>query len=327
MEQVVERADEKVSRLKFFPITFFATVMGMAGLTIAWEKGQHVFHAELGLTVPLVSVTTGLFVLLVLVYLAKAVLYTEEVVKEIKHPVKLNFFPATSIGLLLLSICYLPLNMATSQYLWIAGASLHLVFTFYVINAWMHHEHFQVHHINPAWFIPAVGNVLVPVAGVPLGYVDISWFFFSTGIMFWVILFAIIFNRILFHEPIDARLLPTLFILIAPPAVGFISYVRLTGAVDSFAHVLYDAALFLTFLLLLQFSRFAKLKFFLSWWAYSFPLAAISIASMLMFEKSGNAAYQWIGAGLLLLLSLVVAYISVRTLLAMLRHELCLPGH
>ncbi|MGV6818734.1 MAG: SLAC1 anion channel family protein [Thiotrichales bacterium] len=319
--------EQKTSRLQFFPITFFATVMGMAGLTIAWEKAQHVFQADLGLTVPLVGATTGLFVILVLVYLSKTLMYKDEVVKEFQHPVKLNFFPATSIGLLLLAICYLSINRDVSYYLWVAGAILHLAFTFYIVNAWMHHEHFKVQHINPAWFIPAVGNVLVPVAGVPLGFIDISWFFFSTGIMFWIVLFAIIFNRILFHEPIDARLLPTLFILIAPPAVGFISYIRLTGTMDSFAHVLYDAALFLTFLLLLQIPRFAKLQFFLSWWAYSFPLAAISIASMLMFEKSGNVLYQWIGGILLALLSVVVIYIVIRTIIAMARHELCLPGH
>ena len=37
--------------------------------------------------------------------------------------------------------------------------------------------------------------------------------------------------------PLPERLLPTVFILIAPPAVGFIAYVRLTGGVDVFAQI------------------------------------------------------------------------------------------
>ncbi len=76
---------------------------------------------------------------------------------------------------------------------------------------------------------------------------------------------VIIFNRIIFHMPLPVKLLPTLFILIAPPAVGFLSYINLTGELDAFAHVLYNFALFLTILLLSQLPRFARLPFFISW--------------------------------------------------------------
>ncbi len=128
---------------------------------------------------------------------------------------------------------------------------------------WIHHDHFEVQHLNPAWFIPAVGNVLVPVAGVQLGFIEISWFFFSIGMLFWVILLTIIFNRIMFHNPMQDKLIPTLFILIAPPAVGFIAYMKLAGELDAFARILYFAGLFLTMLMLIQVKRFAKLQFFL----------------------------------------------------------------
>ncbi len=199
---------------------------------------------------------------------------------------------------------------------------LHLAFTLYVVNVWMHHEHFKIQHMNPAWFIPAVGNVLVPVAGVPLGYVDVSWFFFSVGMLFWVMLMTIIFYRVLFHDPIDERLLPTLFILIAPPAVGFIAYSRLVPELDPFARVLYYGGLFLTLLLFTQAGRFLRLRFFLSWWAYSFPLAAISIASLVMFERSGTDLYRYLGLGLLTLLTGIVAILLVRT-----GHRRLAPGH
>ena len=87
------------------------------------------------------------------------------------------------------------------------------------------------------------------------------------------------------------------------------------------------SGLFLTLLLFTQVGRFAKLKFFLSWWAYSFPLAAISVASMLMYELSGIDGYRWIGAGLLMLLSAVVALLLIRTVIAISRHGICVPGH
>lgn len=169
--------------------------------------------------------------------------------------------------------------------------------------------------------------MVVPIAGVPLGFVDVSWFFFSIGMFFWLILMTLVFNRMIFHQAIDAFLLPSLFILIAPPAVGFIAYMRLENELDAFARVLYFFGLFLTMLLFSQFGRFAKLKFGLPWWAYSFPSAAITIASFIMYEKSQSVAYLWIASGLLVLLTGLVILLVTLTLRAVLRHDICKPGH
>jgi len=315
------------ARLKGFPISFFAMVMGLTGLTIAWEKAQQIVVMDLHINGWLVALSATVFVGLMLLYAGKILLYRDAVFKELKHPVKLNFFPTISISLLLLGIAFLPLNAAISRSLWMTGTALHLVFTLYVANVWIHHSHFQVHHMNPAWFIPAVGNVLVPIAGIPLGYMDLSWFFFSIGMLFWMVLMTIIFYRVLFHDPIDQKLMPTLFILIAPPAVGFIAYMRLVGDLDTFARILYYIGLFLTLLLFTQAPRFFKLGFSLSWWAYSFPLAAISIASMVMFEQTGTEFYRWIGGGLLVVLTAIVAQLIYLTANAIARHRICVPEH
>ncbi len=311
------------NRLANFPVSFFSVVMGLCGLTIAWEKAQHAYQVQLGITPILVGIVTAVFVLLLFVYGSKLVLHTSSIKKELKHPVKLSFFPSISISFILLSIAYLNINEAISRPLWIIGIILHLGFTLYVISSWMHHEHFKINHINPAWFIPAVGNVLVPIAGVALGYIDVSWFFFSIGMLFWIVLMTIFFNRILFHDPMDTHLLPTLFILIAPPAVGFLAYMRLNGGMDNFAHFLYFAALFLTLLLLSQARRFIRLPFFLSWWAYSFPLAAITIASFVVFESTQKQIYLWIASGLLALVTILVGIIIVATLNAIRKKGIC----
>ena len=314
-------------RLSFMPISFFSIVMGLTGLTIAWEKAQHVFERDLGINPWTVGFSSTIFVVIGLFYAAKLIFHRQAVIAELRHPVKLNFFPTISISLLLLAIAFLAIDPAISRPLWMAGTALHLVFTLYVVSVWMHHEHFEVHHMNPAWFIPAVGNVLIPVAGVPLGYSDISWFFFSTGMVFWGMLMTIAFYRIMFHNPIDDRLMPTLFILIAPPAVGFIAYTRLIADIDTIARLLYFSGLFLTLLLFTQVRHFAKLGFFLSWWAYSFPLAAICIASLLFYEMSSKLAYGYLGAGLLIVVTTLVCFLIIRTIIAIGQHSICLPGH
>jgi tellurite resistance protein len=188
----------------------------------------------------------------------------------------------------------------------------------------MHQSKFEIVHLNPAWFIPVVGNILVPIAGVVHAPAEVSWFFFSVGLVFWPPLLTIILYRVIFHGSLPERLMPTLFILIAPPAVGFLSYLRLTGGeVDAFAHVLYHTALFFTLLLFAQLRWFTRLKFFLSWWAYSFPLAAITVATLAIFEHTGGVVFLRLAGILLGVASVVIAGLLARTTLAVVRREIC----
>lgn len=312
-------------RLQHFPIAFFSTVMGLAGLAMALNQAHRVLGlpAAAGTTVALVA--GAVFILLAGFYLAKLVRFRQAVVADLNHPVRMSFSAAISVSLILLSALALPRLPQLSAGLWLIGTLLHLTITLYVLTNWVHQPHFEIHHINPAWFIPVVGNILVPLAGVQHAGQEPSWFFFSIGLLFWLVLFTIIVYRMIFHHPLPDRLLPTLFILIAPPAAGFLAYLRLTGSLDSFARVLYYSALFLTLWLLIQAPRFLRLPFYLSWWAYSFPLAAMTVATLSMAELSGASWLRWLSYLLLGLLIGLVGWLAVRTVLAVRRGEVCVP--
>lgn len=313
------------SKLEHFPITFFAMIMGMTGLTLAWEKATSVFSAPPIISHILLTLTACLFLIIVLIYLLKIILKTRAVSGEFNHPIKLSFFPAFSISLLLLSVATLEISKSLSLFVWASGSALHLLFTVYVLNQWIHHPKFQIAHITPAWFIPVVGNILVPIAGVEHGYSEVSWFFFSIGLVYWIILKTLVLNRMIFHDPLPGKMLPTLFILIAPPAVGFLSYLKLNGELDNFARILFYAAMFLILLLLSQLPRFARIKFFMSWWAYSFPLAASAIAAQVMYTTLEQPFFYYLAMVLIALASAVISLLFFRTLLAVIRNEICQP--
>lgn len=311
------------SRLEHFPVSWFAAVMGLSGLALAWRRGEGLLGFSPMISLTLTFLASALFIAFALLYSAKALKHRTAVIEEWRHPIRINFVPTFSIGLILLSIAWLPLDRSISFVLWAVGSSIHLGLTLFVMNQWMHRDHFQIQHLNPAWFIPVVGNILIPIAGVEHAAIEISWFFFSLGLVFWPTLLAVIMNRIIFHGSLPERLMPTLFILIAPPAVGFISYIKLTGHMDAFAHILYHSGLFFTLLLLTQARQFLKIKFFLSWWAYSFPLTAITVASFVAFENSHETLFLKIGSVLLAFASTVILGIFLRTLMGVLRHEIC----
>ncbi|OJA04561.1 SLAC1 anion channel family protein [Halomonas sp. QHL1] len=312
------------SRLQKFPISWFAVVMGMTGFTGAWH------HAEILLTLPvrpslvLLALTIITFVLLLALYLTKILKYPNKVKAEYSNPIKLNFFPTVSIDLILISVVLLPYSHSLSLICWAVGALLHLAFTLHVLSMWLHQTHFEVDHLNPAWFIPVVGNILVPIAGVSHASLEISWFFFSIGLIFWLVLLTIIFYRMLFHQPLPAKLLPTLFILIAPPAAGFISWLQLTGELNAFARILYYVSIFLTLMLMTQVKRFLKLEFSLSSWAYSFPIAAITIATFMMYEQLQLSFFKGLGLVLLTLLTLLIARLVWKTARAVQGRAICI---
>lgn len=306
-----------MSRIRHLPVALFTTLMGSAGLTLVWEKGAEVFGLPLIISEVLLALTLGLMILLGSSYAIKFLRFREEVCQEFYHPIKISFFPAFSIGLMLVATALHQHLPQLSLVLWSVGALLQLLLTLFLMNQWIHHSKTQINHTTPAWFIPIVGNIIAPIEAVALGFTELGWFFFSIGLIYWIVLKVLVFNRVLYHDPLPKNLLPTLFILIAPPAVGFIAYQRLSaGAFDAVAHVLYYTALFLVILLLTQVGRFARLPFFISWWAYSFPLAAFTVATMLMYQHTGALFFWGLSLLMLTLVSLLILMLAWRTISA-----------
>lgn len=321
-------------RLQNFHITFFAIALGMAGFALVVQKlagtgGSGLLPWLETTATVLVYLALAVFAATLLLTLAKLIRYPKEIARELNHPVKLNFFPLIAKILLVLSVIYLERNMSVSYGLWLAGAVLQFAASLIIISTWMRHTHFAIEHMSPAWFIPVVGSLIVPIAGVAHGFVEISWFFFAVGLVFWMILFAIATYRMVFHEPISERLMPTLFILFAPPAIALIAYTKLTAMTeagigpDVFARLLYFISLFLFMLVFMRIRELVRVKFYLSWWAYSFPLAAHTLATLVMFHLTHVAFYKKLALAEAGLLALIVALLIIRTIRAASRAELC----
>jgi len=315
----------KNNQIKNFPISFFSVVMGLSGLTISLQKAISIFGLSPIIPLIFLYLSVAIFVILSLIYLLKILLSYHEFVTEFNHPVKINFFPTFSISLILLSIAFLSFNFVEIyRYFWYIGTVINFIFTLIIINTWMHRDWFNINHMNPSWFIPAVGNILVPVSGVSHFNQELSWFFFSFGMFFWIILLAIFLYRIFFHEALIEKLTPTLFIMIAPPAIGFISYFKLSGVINDFSRILYYFAIFLTILMFTQIRIHSQIKYYLSWWAYSFPLAAVSIASALMYYETKILIYQYLFVILLLILIYIIAMLFYKTWLEIINKKICI---
>lgn len=321
---LTNHAAANVTRLAHLPITLFSIVMGLAGVAIAWDRTEFLsaFSQPIGLAIATLS--SAFFVFLLIAYGTKIIRHRSYVALELRHPIRINFFPTIAISFLLLSV-YWRQNATATTSLWAVGALLQLLLTLYVMSSWIHHTHYEINHINPGWFIPVVGNIIVPITGTYLGYTEVSWFFFSIGIVFWLIMFTVVMYRLIFHDPIPAKITPMLFILLAPPSIGFVSYTLLIDGLDNFARILFYTAIFIGLLLASNTVRYFKLPFFISSWAYSFPLAALAIATTRFSALNESAIFNGISFGILLLLSTLVVWLALNTIKAAKHHEICVP--
>ena len=309
-------------RLQFFPITSYAIVMGLTGFTVVLSKFNQLNWLPEFLYNIFLAISTLLFLTVSGFYILKAIKHFQEVKKDFKHKIRINFFSAISISFLLLSIAYHPLNHQISEILWWIGVVSHTFMMLHTISFWINHN-FEINFFNPAWFIPVVGNILVPITGVEFMPMEFSFFYYSVGFFFWIILFAIFLNRVVFHNQLAQKFIPTLFILIAPPAIGFIAYYKITGNFDLFASFLLNIAYFFVLLIMFLYKNFKKLKFFISWWAFTFPLDAITLASILAYHITQNDIYKYLSIILMIITSIAIGIVSWKTILKIKQQAIC----
>lgn len=315
------------SRLAQVPVTLFSVVMGLAGLSLAWRRAAHVWDVPEVVGESLFVLAAAVFVLIAAAYVAKWVRHPDAVRAELRHPVKMSFVPTVTISLLLLATAGQDLVEDLATVLWWVGATGHLTLTVVVLSAWFGRPDITLGQVTPAWFIPIVGNVVTPLAAPALGSIDLAWFAFSVGLIFWLGVLPLLLHRILLHEvPLPDKLLPTLAIFIAPPAVAMLAWQALTGeTLDPVSRILHSVAVMFTLLLLAQVARLRTIPFAVPYWAYSFPLAAVATASIVMAAALESTLYDVLAAFLLGLTTLVVAVVGALTLRALARGSLFVP--
>ena len=159
-----------------------------------------------------------------------------------------------------------------------------------------------------------------------LGYVELSWYFFAIGLLFWLVLLTLVFNRLMFHDPMPGKLKPTIAILVAPPALAFTNWTLFHGdVVDAPARLFLNLAYFFLALVLVQLPSLLRLPFSLSFWAWSFPLAAVTGASFRFAEFTGSSFHLGLSWVLLAALVAAISALAALTLRAAFNDTLFVP--
>jgi tellurite resistance protein len=312
-------------QLDYLPVGLFGSVMGLTGLSVAWQLAQARYGAPGWLALAFGIAAVAAFVAVLAGYTVKLVTALDAVRAEFRHPIAGNLYGTVLISLLLVPIVIAPYSLVLARVLWIVGAVGMVLFAWLVVSRWMSDRQ-QVAHATPAWVIPVVGLLDIPLALPVLGLPPLHGlmvFALAVGLFFAVPLFTLIFSRLLFEPPLPDALKPSLLILVAPFAVGFSTYRLTTGQIDLFAEALFMLTLFVLAVLLGQLRNLPLCcPFRVSWWAVSFPLAATSTAALRFAAAEPGPLTDAIALALLALATVVITGLLGRTLFGILRGEL-----
>jgi tellurite resistance protein len=315
---------------------WFSIPMGLCGLSLAWQRAV----PSMGELAGGFALVIGALALAVFLALAGAALlrlqrHPQAWAEDRAHPVRHAFMAAMSASVILLSTVAValfapspsatPLLHAGVDAAWRVGSVAQVGVTLWTLRRWWGGNqpgglHWPV--LTPALFIPVVGNVLVPLAGVPLGHADWSAAQLGIGVMFWPVVLVLLLARIAVQGLWPERLLPAAFILVAPPAVIGLSVTQF-GAPEALVWGLWGAAAFCLLWAGTLAPRIAALPFGLAHWGLSFPLAAFTALTLRLAGPTGLFAV--LAPLLLALTSLVIVGLCLATVRGLRQGTLLAP--
>ncbi len=327
--------------IKNFLPSWFASVMGTGVLALVSLFYSKYLFVLKDFAYELFYFNVALFFILLILWILRWVFFREDALKDLNNPIISNFYPTIAVGMLVLSadFIFIAKDFFMGEIFWFAGALSTMFFAVLILFIMFKGSHVKIDHINPAWFIPPVGLVVVPIAGSSLishfsgifkeFVIILNYICWGSGFFIYLALLAICINRFILRKPLPNTLAPTIWINLGPIGASTTSLINLikNSAFVKIKEPFFVSGLFfwgfgiwwtiMAIIMTLYYIKKLKLPFTMSWWAFTFPLGAYVAAThsvSLLFKIS---IIDYIGFGLywllLLLWLLTLIYTVIRS--------------
>lgn len=288
---------------------WFASVMGTAVTSLALTLASHA-AADAGpaLAAPVALAASALHWLAIammsvlgIAAVYRLIRHGDAVMEQLRHPVEGSFYATFPIAMLVMAAVWTirGVSPALIAPLWWTGALGTFAVSYVVLFGLFTSERLKLGMVTPAHFIPAVGLVVIPVAGAPLAAA-------SEGVL----------------RELAFALNMTGF------GAGVFMYVGLL-ALTMARHFLGAALwwLVLAVSMTIRNRRQGKLPFALSWWALVFPIGACSVLAYRVSELLALEVLPLVASGLTLLTLFVWSATALGTVRGIRTGAIFAPAH
>jgi tellurite resistance protein len=309
------------------PPNLFSIPFGLAGLAVVWRLMASYYGSPSAIADTLFVLAATVWLVLISGVAARFLKSPAALWAELRDPVLSPFWAQVSIvGMLL--------GSGLNPYAHTAGRVLFLVFliatTLY--GGWITGHWFVIDvresQIHPGYFLPTVaGGLIGAEVAAGLGYHALGWLSFGIGVVCWLMFGSLITNRLFVAPMVAPALIPTLAIEVAPPAVAGGAYFALHGrGPDALAYAFAAYAVLMVLVQARLLPIYRHLSFTPGFWAFTFPWAAIAELALVWLRverPAGETVYAAVAAGAI---SLLIAAIAWRSLLAIARKQFIPPA-
>jgi tellurite resistance protein len=290
----------------------FAIPLGLTGLAELWSDAGAALHLPVALTEPFWIVAAIALVWTIVAHTVRGARSEATFASQLKHPAQ---GPVAAM----LPIIGMLLGINLHGYWSVGGTVLILVsmaaatlFAGWLV-AFLLRGELSLDPVHGGYFLATVAASFVAGgAASVIGADALAIGAFAVGAFFWVVMFALVAGRLAFRPALPGPLVPTMAVLMAPPAVAGLSWFAYNhGGIDPVEQGLIGLAVFSVLVQVFFLPRYLRLAFSLGFWSFTFPTAFVGAYIIVWISKSPFDGWQVLAYAILVLATALVLAIAV----------------
>ena len=298
------------------PLNTFAISLGLTGLAEVWTCACAALNIPSVVAECLWIVAAIGWLLMIAAHIARGARSEASFASQLRHPAQGSIAAILPIVGMLLGINLHGFWALGGTILVVASIVVSTVFAGWILAFWMRGE-LALESVHGGYLLPTVAASFVAGgAASVIGARMLATGAFAVGVLFWALMFALVAGRLAFRAPLPGPLVPTIAILMAPPAVAGVSWFDFNGGrIDAVEEGLLGIAIILVLMQLTFLPRYLRLGFSLGFWSFTFPAGSMGAFLILWISRAPFAGWQVIAYALLALVTvlvLTIAFFSIR---------------
>uniref|UniRef100_A0A7N0RJS1 Uncharacterized protein n=1 Tax=Kalanchoe fedtschenkoi TaxID=63787 RepID=A0A7N0RJS1_KALFE len=286
------------SALARFHAGYFRISLSLSSQALLWKtlsnppQGAHSLRRMLGFLptsafILLWSLALSTTVALSVLYLLRCMLHYKKIKVEVGNNVGVNylFVPWISCLFLIQSSPFNSPDFASIHFIlwWVFTVPI-FILDVKIYGQWFTKGKNKFLSIvaNPSSLLSVVGNLVGARGAAIMGWREVAIFMFALGMTHYLVLFVTIYQRLQGSNSLPTRLKPVFFLVFAAPSMAALAWDSISpNKFDNSSKMLFFVSLFNFLSLVCRPTLFKKSmkKFHVAWWAYSFPLTILALAS------------------------------------------------
>ena len=349
--------------VEHFNPAWFAAVMGTAVVPLGISFLTGAWVEPVAATFLIISVL--MFLAILVPWTLRFFMFPSAVRTDLNHPIAASFFPTMPIAVIIIALVLMKFpdmffsteaSRTLAFWLWIVGSLGIYLAGFIVLPRIYRSDAIELSHANFGWFIPPVAKLLIPVAGFELAtlYPDRFELTFglsiaSFGIGFFLFLFvgSLVYQRYVLETLPANKFAATSFIAIAPTAIIAVGLFKMMHMFEAGTPLGLDAsaitaistlallsawgfaswAFAMAVIIVVSYARHLELPYALSWWAYTFPLGSLAVATGIAWTVTGFESIRWFYIAVVVALFGAWIIVALRTILAVVSGKVFASPH